>query len=95
MFKKAEENRQKFARDDRAEQLVMADVLRRCERFEEAARLCEEGLQRGSDDLIRHGLELEMWLVQKAAQIVTTSVKGPREKLDNVTQSPPTTWDVI
>lgn len=53
LFLLAREKGQQLAKDAGAGELMVADVLRRCGRFEEARKLCEEGLRKGPNDFIR------------------------------------------
>lgn len=53
LFLQAGERRQGFLEDDGAEEALIADILRRCGRLKEAAKLCEAGLRRNPGDLVR------------------------------------------
>lgn len=65
MFLRAREAGQEFVEEAGGEQALMADILRRCGRFEEAIKLCEEGLRGEPDDLVRSMLEYEVKLAEK------------------------------
>jgi len=64
LFRRAKEEGLKLMEDAGGEPALLADILRRCGRFEEAVELCEEGLRVETDDLVCRILEYEMKLAQ-------------------------------
>jgi len=65
MFKRTMDSGEKFSGHFDNEDVILTDLLRRAERFEEALAVCEEGLAKNLDEQFRKFLEFEKALIEK------------------------------
>ncbi|MBS3921175.1 MAG: DUF2225 domain-containing protein [Deltaproteobacteria bacterium] len=66
LFLRAREKGQKFAKGVGTEEaLILTDILRRADRFEEALTICEEALTKGADENVKKLLEHEKTLIEE------------------------------
>lgn len=65
MFKKAMDSGEKFSGMFNNDYVMLTDLLRRAERFDEALAVCEEGLAKNLDEQFKKFLEFEKALIEK------------------------------
>jgi hypothetical protein len=63
LFIEARDRGTSFAVDAASESAVLADLLRRCERFEEAAAECRSGLEQSPEDTLEAVLRYQLELI--------------------------------
>jgi hypothetical protein len=77
LLNSAKEHSQSFAKQDGGEEALISDLLRRSNQFEEAAKICEVGLSKGPEDLIKAVLRFEKKLIDSkdnACHLVSEAV---------------------
>lgn len=65
MFKRMMDNGEKFSGLFHNDYVILTDLLRRAERFDEALTICEEGLRQDKDEESKIFLEYEKALIEK------------------------------
>lgn len=66
LLQKARANNQRFAEQHGVEEALMVDLLRRSGQFEEALRICDDGLKKEPGELLADILRFEKMLIGKA-----------------------------
>jgi hypothetical protein len=65
LFSRARDRGERILEDEGAEELVLADILRRSGSFDHALRLCEEGMRKSPDRFFSRLLKFERSLIKR------------------------------